>query len=185
MGEDENSEDWFSSEEVFTGSFSKDFVREQLRLWGEHYLKSNNGSGTIEEKMSSICVITDTKIFLLYTILVCTVVALVILLPAVCLAPRKRDRTIMRKSLDTSNPQKNLDFYFMEKKLELRKTGNLTSFDSDMKEILQEIPPNKNGLIMLKSRNLVTENDLKDILTDSFFYKLKKRIQNSNPQTQS
>ena len=85
MGEDENSEDWFSSVEVFTGSFSKDFVHEQLRLWGEHYLKSNNASGTIEEKMSPLCVTTNTKIFLLYTILVCTVVALVILLPAVCL----------------------------------------------------------------------------------------------------
>ena len=85
MGEDENSEDWFSSEEVFVGSFSKDFVHEQLRLWGEYYLKSNNASGTIEEKISSLCEITNTKIFLLYTILVCTVVALIILLPAVCL----------------------------------------------------------------------------------------------------
>ena len=85
MGEDENSEDWFSSEEVVSGSFSKEFVREQLRRWGAHYLKSNNGSGMIEEKMSSLCVVTDTKFFLLYTILICTVVALVILLPAACL----------------------------------------------------------------------------------------------------
>ena len=85
MGEDENSEDWFSPEKVVSGSFSREFVREQLRLWGEQYLKTNNGSGTIEEKMSSYCVITDTKIFLLYTILICTVVALVVLLPAVYL----------------------------------------------------------------------------------------------------
>ena len=85
MGEDENSEDWFSSEEVVTGSFSKEDILEELRLWGKHYLNSNNGSGTIEEKMSSHCVIADTKIFLLYTILVCTIVTLLILLPAVCL----------------------------------------------------------------------------------------------------
>ena len=85
MGEDENSEDWFSSEEVVIGSFSKEVVHKELRLWGEHYFKSNNRSGTIEEKMSSFCVVTDTKIFLLYTILVCTVVALAILFPAACL----------------------------------------------------------------------------------------------------
>ena len=85
MGEDENSEDWFSSDEVVSGSFSKEFVREQLRRWGAHYIKSNNGSGMIEEKMSSLCVVTDTKFFLLYTILICTVVALLILLPAACL----------------------------------------------------------------------------------------------------
>ena len=85
MGEDENSKDWFSSEEVVTGSFSKEVVHQELRRWGEHYFKSNNGSGTIEEKMSSFCVVTDTKIFLLYTILLCTAVALVILVPAACL----------------------------------------------------------------------------------------------------
>ena len=85
MGEDENSKDWFSSEEVVTGSFSKEVVNKELRLWGKHFFKSNNGSGTIEEKMSSYCVIADTTIFLLYTILVCTVVALVILFPAACL----------------------------------------------------------------------------------------------------
>ena len=85
MGEDENSKDWFSSEEVVTGSFSKEVVHQELRRWGEHYFKSNNGSGAIEEKMSSFCVVTDTKIFLLYTILLCTVVALVILVPAACL----------------------------------------------------------------------------------------------------
>ena len=85
MGEDEKSEDWFSSDEVVSGSFSKEFVREQLRRRGAHYLKSNNGSGVIEEKMSSLCVVTDTNFFLLYTILICTVVALVILLPAACL----------------------------------------------------------------------------------------------------
>ena len=85
MGEDENSEDWFSSEEVVTGSFSKEDILEELRLWGKHYLNSNNGSGTIEEKMSSLCVVTDTNFFLLYTILICTVVALIILLPAACL----------------------------------------------------------------------------------------------------
>ena len=82
MGEDENSEDWFSSEEVVTGSFSREFVREQLRIWGENYL---NSSGTTDEKISSICVRKDTKIFLLFTILVCTVVALVLLLPVACL----------------------------------------------------------------------------------------------------
>ena len=82
MGEDENSEDWFSSEEVFTGSFSREFVREQLRVWGENYL---NSSGTTDEKISSICLRKDTKIFLLFTILVCTVVALVLLLPVACL----------------------------------------------------------------------------------------------------
>ena len=32
MGEDENSEDWFSSEEVVTGSFSKEVVNKELRL---------------------------------------------------------------------------------------------------------------------------------------------------------
>ena len=78
LGEDENSEDWFSSEAVVTGSFS----REQLRVWGENYLKS---SGTTDEKISSICLRKDTKIFLLFTILVCTVVALVLLLPVACL----------------------------------------------------------------------------------------------------
>ena len=85
FGEDENSEDWFTFEDVFNGSFSKDFVREQLRLWGEEYLGSNNGNGTLEEEMGSICVKTSSKIFLLYTILVSTVVALVLLIPASCL----------------------------------------------------------------------------------------------------
>ena len=80
MGEDENSEDWFSSEEVVTGSFS----REQLRVWGEYYLNSS-GTGTTDEKISSICLRKDTKIFLLFTILVCTVVGLVLLLPVACL----------------------------------------------------------------------------------------------------
>ena len=85
FGEDENSEDWFTFEDVFNGSFSKDFVRKQLRLWGEEYLGSSNGNGTLEEKMGSICVKTSSKIFLLYTILVSTVVALVLLIPASCL----------------------------------------------------------------------------------------------------
>ena len=85
MGEDENSQDWFSSEEVVGGSFSKGFVYEQLRLWGEHYLKSSNISATLEETMKSTCVKTDSNIFLLYTILVCTVVGLIIFLPAACL----------------------------------------------------------------------------------------------------
>ena len=75
----------------------------------------------------------------------------------------------MCKLLD-SNPQKHLDFYYMEKKLELKRAGNFASFDIKMKEILQEIPPNKSGLIMLRSRGLVFENDLKDILTESFFH---------------
>ena len=61
MGEDENSEDWFSSEEVVTGSFS----REQLRVWGEYYLNSS-GTGTTDEKISSICLRKDTKIFLFF-----------------------------------------------------------------------------------------------------------------------
>ena len=98
-------------------------------------------------------------------------------------APRKRDSTMMRKSFD-SNSQKNLDYRFMEKKLELRNSGNLALFDSEMKEILQEFPPNKSGFIMLRSQSLVSENDLKDILTDSFFYKLKKRIINSSTRYQ-
>ena len=85
MGEDENSEDWFSSEEVVIGSFSKEFVQEQLRLWGEHYLKSCNVSETLEETMKSTCVKTDSNIFLLYTILACTAVGLIIFLPAACL----------------------------------------------------------------------------------------------------
>ena len=85
MGEDENSEDWFSSEEVVAGSFSKEFVHEQLRLWGEHYLKSSNISATLEETMKSTCVKTDSNIFLLYTILACTAVGLIISLPAACL----------------------------------------------------------------------------------------------------
>ena len=68
----------------------------------------------------------------------------------------------------------------MQKKFELRRTGDLTSFDSDMKEILQDIPHNKDGLMKLRSQSLISENDLKDILTDSFFYRLKKRMSNSN-----
>ena len=85
MGEDENSKDWFSSEEVVAGSFSKEFVHDQLRLWGEHYLKSSNVSATLEETMKSICIKTDSNIFLLYTILAFTVVGLIIFLPAACL----------------------------------------------------------------------------------------------------
>ena len=86
--------------------------------------------------------------------------------------------------LQDSIPQKSLDFHYMEKKLELRRAGNFASFDSKMKEILQEIPPNKSGLIMLRSRGLVFENDLKDILTESFFHKVRKRIFNSSPRYQ-
>merc|ERR1712173_235516 len=120
-------------------------------MGGEEYLGSSNETGTIEEKMGSICVKTSSKIFLLYTILVCSVVALVLLLPATCLVPRKRDQTSIRKSLE-NNPQakkvdQNLDVYFMQKKFELRRTGDLNSFDSDMKEILQDIPHNKDGLL--------------------------------------
>ena len=86
MGEDENSKDWFSSEEVVAGSFSKEFVHDQLRLWGEYYLKSSNVSATpLEETMKSICVITDSNISLLYTLLVCIAVGLIIFLPAACL----------------------------------------------------------------------------------------------------
>merc|ERR1711962_796570 len=118
---------------------------------------------------------TDTKIFLLYTILLCTVVALVILFPAACLAPRKRDQTPIRNSLEKNQAETNLDIQFMRKKFSLRNTGNIASFDSDMKEILQDIPRSNSGLITLKSDILVSENDLKDILNDSLFYRLKNK----------
>ena len=72
----------------------------------------------------------------------------------------------------------------MRKKFSLRNTGNIASFDSDMKEILQDIPRNNIGLITLKSDILVSENDLKDILNDSFFYRLKKQIFNTSPRYQ-
>ena len=72
----------------------------------------------------------------------------------------------------------------MRKKFSLRNTGNIASFDSDMKEILQDIPRNNSGLITLKSDILVSENDLKDILNDSLFYRLKKQIFNTSPRYQ-
>ena len=95
LGEDENSEDWFTFEDVFTGSFNFSFVRAQLRLWGEQYLGSSSGTGTLEEKIGAICVKPDSKTFLLYTLLVCTVVAVVILLPATCLVNSIRNQFIL------------------------------------------------------------------------------------------
>ena len=72
----------------------------------------------------------------------------------------------------------------MRKKFSLRNTGNIAAFDSDMKEILQDIPRSNSGLITLKSDILVSENDLKDILNDSLFYRLKKQIFNTSPRYQ-
>ena len=106
LGEDENLEDWFTFEDVFTGSFNSSFVRAQLRLWGEQYLGSSSGTGTLEEKIGAICVKADSKTFLLYTLLVCTVVTVVILLPATCLVNSFQNIFILYLISIGSGPQK-------------------------------------------------------------------------------
>ena len=95
---------------------------------------------------------------------------------------------MMRKSLEINSRPKeakrNLDVFYMQQKLKLKRSGDLNTFDSEMKEILQDIPPNKNGFLELRSQSLISENDLKDILTDSFFYRLKIRLSNSSALSQ-